>query len=184
MNVNAAGDRGLMYIDDQLAFNFSCASLANLEEMVEFYDVTSEGILLDEIYVYEGEPGLPCVESWTCTGYAECVEPALNVSCNAVIDNNACGTNYTGDYSEFTLSQCSYVPTSSGSSSGGGSGLGGYFVDADGNYAGRYVFQPATSEDAPVAKEGAFLSLTGGEGFDIKTWAQDLWTTIKGWFVQ
>jgi len=46
-----------------------------------------------------------CVEDWVCNGYgnATClINDTSTASCNSVIDNNACGTNYTGDYSEFT----------------------------------------------------------------------------------
>jgi hypothetical protein len=181
MYVNPAGDRGIMYIDDVLAFNFTDGLLGSLEPLVEIYDVTSEGILLDEVYVYSGSPMLPCVADYACNGYESCVEPALNVSCNSVTDNNACGYNYTGDYSEFTISQCSYTPAASSGSSGG-SGGAGYYVDADGNYAGRIGFIPASAE--AQSEEGTFLSL-GGQGgvFDVKTLGTELWNKIKGWFV-
>jgi hypothetical protein len=59
-----------------------------------------------------------------------------------------------------------------------------YAVDAGGNVVG--VYQGSTLiQSIPVAEEkGTFLSLGGGESFDIKAWATGLWTTIKGWFVQ
>jgi hypothetical protein len=130
-------------------------------------------------------PLLPCVSAWSCTGYDQCNEQNETL-CNSVFDNNACDYNYTGDYSEFAQA-CTYeepAPASSGSSSGGGSSGGaGYYVDADGNYAGRYEFVPAGQE--AQAEEGTFLSL-GGQGsiFDVKSWGTDLWNKIKGWFVQ
>lgn len=68
----------------------------------------------------------PCVEDWLCDGYEACVDPALNVSCNSVYDNNACGPVYAGNYSEFAVDNCSYAPAPSG-----GGGGGGWPVDDD-----------------------------------------------------
>lgn len=46
----------------------------------------------------------PCVENWTCSGYGSCVN--LTQDCIAVTDENTCGTNYTGNYSEFSPQAC------------------------------------------------------------------------------
>ena len=57
-----------------------------------------------ELVIREGVA--PCTESWSCTNYLAC-SPSNEEVCNTVVDNNACGTSYTGDYSEFVLA-CSY----------------------------------------------------------------------------
>jgi len=48
---------------------------------------------------YNGVP--PCVPDWYCDAYEDiCVEGEAH-DCVSVLDNNACGEAYTGDYSEF-----------------------------------------------------------------------------------
>lgn len=47
---------------------------------------------------------LPCVEDWICTGYDTpvcLINDTSTAQCNQVLDANLCGTNYTGDYTEF-----------------------------------------------------------------------------------
>lgn len=50
-----------------------------------------------------------CTPDWVCTGYQTCVSPMVNASCNAVVDNNACGEDYDEDFSEFTPQTCNYA---------------------------------------------------------------------------
>jgi hypothetical protein len=45
-----------------------------------------------------------CSPLWNCTSYSDC--SLNNQYCNSVIDLNDCYEEYTGDYSEFTLSGC------------------------------------------------------------------------------
>jgi hypothetical protein len=117
-----------------------------------------------------------CTPDWSCTGYEECVSPATTAACNNVTDNNACGETYSGNYSEFATTTCTYP------SSSGGSGTS-YAVDASGNVVG--VYQGTTLvQSTQTEQKGTFLSLTGGEPFDLKTWWNNLVTTIKGWFTQ
>jgi hypothetical protein len=125
------------------------------------------------------ELSTPCTPNWVCDGYEACVEPALNASCNSVYDSNACGQSYTGDYSEFSVDLCVYEVNETSSSSGSGTR---YLVDADGNIVGVQQNNQVQLLEEP--SKGTFLSLTGGEGFDIKAWYNDLVATIKGWFVQ
>ena len=64
-----------------------------------------------------------CEPDWDCNGYEECVRPMEEASCNSVTDLNACGTAYTGNYSEFPTRRCTYIST-------GGSGVSALSVIA------------------------------------------------------
>lgn len=48
-----------------------------------------------------------CVPDWSCNGFGDC-NITDTQSCNSVIDNNACGIGYTGDYTEFGNYSCNY----------------------------------------------------------------------------
>jgi hypothetical protein len=52
-----------------------------------------------------------CVPDWACDSYDAC-GIADEQFCNGVIDNNACGESYTGDYSEFASQACDYCSPS------------------------------------------------------------------------
>jgi len=56
--------------------------------------------------VFGGCP-VPCVPSWNCSGYGDCLQNDSQL-CNAVIDNNICNESYAGNYSEFPPAQCNY----------------------------------------------------------------------------
>lgn len=69
----------------------------------------------DVNYSYNGGAGRDffapaCSPSWECVGYEDCIEPAVNASCDTVNDTNNCGESYTGDYSEFEPAACVYEP--------------------------------------------------------------------------
>jgi hypothetical protein len=53
-----------------------------------------------------------CTPEWQCTGYTTCVQFKQN--CNAVIDEEECGTSYAGNYSEFSEHTCGTVSESTG----------------------------------------------------------------------
>lgn len=60
-------------------------------------------------YYTSQTPATPaCTEDWSCTGYENCLAPASTADCNSVLDLNTCGTEYTGNYSEFTPNSCRY----------------------------------------------------------------------------
>lgn len=68
---------------------------------------------IDDLAVCSGKnwacaPPTSCVENWTCSGYVACVKPAPTANCTAAIDQNECGTRYSGDYTEFTPKTCRY----------------------------------------------------------------------------
>lgn len=118
----------------------------------------------------------PCTPNWSCSDYADCVSPANNVSCTNVTDVNSCGETYTGNYSEFETQECVYPSSSSSSGTR-------YLVDADGNIVG--VSQNGGVVQSLVPENKApFLSLAGGDSFDVKAWFGNLIANIKGWFVK
>lgn len=52
-----------------------------------------------------------CSPEWICSGYGNCL-PNNTQPCNATTDNNSCGLNYTGNYSEFSPQECDFcVPS-------------------------------------------------------------------------
>jgi hypothetical protein len=59
-----------------------------------------------------------------------------------------------------------------------------YAVNAAGEVVGIQQGNAFQQLPQQAQDRGTFLSLTGGESFDVKAWATDLWTTVKGWFVQ
>jgi surface protein len=51
----------------------------------------------------------PCTPNWTCDTYSVCNSSNI-MPCNAVADLNFCGTNFTGDLSDYD-DVCTYVPS-------------------------------------------------------------------------
>jgi len=48
-----------------------------------------------------------CTPNWSCDGFASC-DVDDEQDCNSVVDLNACGDSYSGDYTEFTPLVCDY----------------------------------------------------------------------------
>lgn len=68
---------------------------------IRFYDRALNSSEVQTIY---NEAFASCSENWVCVGYANAtclINDTSTAMCNAVNDTNACGTNYTGDYTEF-----------------------------------------------------------------------------------
>lgn len=83
----------------------------NMDGSADEVSVWNKALSLAEIQeLYNGGLGndptaAACTEDWVCNGYDSgicLINDTNTASCNSVIDNNACGTNYTGDYTEFT----------------------------------------------------------------------------------
>ena len=144
---------------------------AIIDEVSVYYEALTAQDVADRWAYYQAGP---CTPDWSCVGYQECVSPATEAMCNNVTDINACGDIYSGNYSEFNTSECSY-PSSSSSGTR-------YAVDADGNVVGVYQGTTLVHTATVPEPEGTFLSITGGEAFDIKAWWNDLMSTIRGWF--
>lgn len=75
---------------------------------------TTEGYYtLDDFYIWKGtDCGTPptpeyCYPDWVCDGYSTCNSSNLR-PCNSVYDNNSCGLDYTGDYSELSGEVCDF----------------------------------------------------------------------------
>jgi ABC-type antimicrobial peptide transport system permease subunit len=79
-------------------------------------------VWVDAISVYNSSFEA-CIPDWSCTGFEECVEPALEASCDEVVDLNACGVPYSGDFTEFDTFECVYDPEPPVSGGGGSFGV-------------------------------------------------------------
>jgi hypothetical protein len=64
------------------------------------YDGTSYSTVRTDTVTIQG----PCTPDWSCDGYTTptcLINDTSTAACNSTTDNNACGTSYTGNYTEF-----------------------------------------------------------------------------------
>jgi len=102
-----------LYKDGVVCSNYTGISLSSgYFPITKFsYDASCDyNVSIDNLAYYEGfatPSGSPCSPDWTCVGYGTCLENDTK-ECDTVFDNNACGENYTGDYSEFSPVACDF----------------------------------------------------------------------------
>lgn len=116
MNLSTSGE----CVEDWLAnyFNQSCNG-TYINEIKYYIDNnlcnTTINLPLDNGTISNSYPCSNCTENWICSHYLSCLINNIKY-CNNATDLNMCGTNYTGDYSEFTagcnycsINQCRYT---------------------------------------------------------------------------
>ena len=116
-----------------------------------------------------------CTPSWTCTGWASCVRPAVNEPCYRVYDNHLCAEPYTGNYSEFTRHDCSYQSSGAGISTDVQSCQ--ILTDSNGHQYTRAGCNATTSQT--YTNLAPALSVVPSQKFDIIAWIKGYLPSIQ-----